>query len=258
MSPAPDRARALALRAVEVATGAGAGQAEALVIASASALTRYADNRIHQNVLTEDTGVSVRAVLGRRVGVASTNRVDDEGLRACCAAAVEAARHAPEDPDFPGLPAPRPVVAADRTAKATRDLDATRRAVAVGAIVEACASSGLTAAGTVSVSDDAAAVANSLGVDSAMGTTACRATVVSTGPDGASGWASFAGNDASDLDPDALGREAASLALRSARPGRLQPGEYTVVLAPDAVADIVQFLGWYGCSAKAVDEGRSF
>ena len=50
-----DAARAIAGRAVEAALAAGATQAEALVASSDSALTRFANNRIHQNVASSDT-----------------------------------------------------------------------------------------------------------------------------------------------------------------------------------------------------------
>ncbi len=251
-------ARALAGRTVQMAISAGASEAETLVMSSSSALTRFANNRIHQNVASEDSGVSVRAVIGKRVGVASTNREDDASLFACCEAAVEAARLAPEDAAFPGLPQPRPLSLEDRACATTRTFGAGERAAAVGTIVEHCASRGLTAAGQVSVSDTVIAVANSLGVDAGMPGTTCRATVLAMGPDEGSGWASFAGRDTSLLDAGSLGEQASSLALRSASPRDLDPGEYTVVLAPDAVAELVQFLGWYGGSAKAVAEGRSF
>jgi len=251
-------ARELARRAVDAALTAGASQAEALVLSSDTALTRFANNRVHQNVASSDTGVSVRAVVGRRVGVASTNRTADADLAACCAAAVEAAGHAPEDPAFPGLPEPREVRELDRTSAATRSFGASERAAAAAAIVAQSASRGLTAAGTISVGESTVAVANSLGIDVGMAQSTSRATVLSMGPDEGSGWASFAGLDVSALAPEALGDEAATLAQRSARPRDLEPGTYTVVLAPDAVADIVQFLGWYGGSAKSVEEGRSF
>jgi len=64
--------------------------------------------------------------------------------------------------------------------------------------------------------------------------------------------------DAADLDARALGEEAADIARRSRDPRDLEPGEYTVVLTPEAVSDIVDFFGYVGASAKAVDEGRSF
>ncbi len=258
MSTDTAAARALARRAMEAALSAGAGQAEALVAASSAALTRFANNRIHQNVASQDVGVPVRAVIGRRVGVASTNRTDGASLAACAASAVDAARISPEDPDFPGLPAPLPVVTPDRVAPGSLAYGARERADAAGAIIAQSSARGLTAAGTVSVTAQTIAVANSLGVDSAMASTSCRATVLSMGPDTGSGWASFAGRDASLLAPESLGGQAADLAQRSARPQALEPGEYEVVLAPEAVADIVQFLGWYGGSAKAVEEGRSF
>jgi len=71
-------ARDLARRAVELALDAGATQAEALTLSGESSLTRFANNRIHQNVASADAKISVRAVLGRRIGVASTNRTEEE------------------------------------------------------------------------------------------------------------------------------------------------------------------------------------
>ncbi|MDO8963819.1 MAG: TldD/PmbA family protein [Coriobacteriia bacterium] len=252
------RANELAAVAVAAALDAGADQAEALVMASESALTRFANNHIHQNVASEDGALSVRAVIGTRVGVASTNRNGAGDLRACAERAVAAARRAPADPDFPGLPGSHPVISADRVAPGTLDFGPAERARAAGAIIAASSSRGLTAAGTVAASSNVIAIANSLGVDAAMALTSSRATVLSMGPDGGSGWASFAGRDASELDAIALGARAADTAIRSASAIELEAGVYTVVLAPEAVADIATFLGWYGCSAKAVEEGRSF
>jgi predicted Zn-dependent protease len=63
------------------------------------------------------------------------------------------------------------------------------------------------------------------------------------GATGGSGWASFLGTDANELSPDALGQEAAETAARAADPQPLEPGVYTVVLAPEAVSDVLDFLG---------------
>lgn len=253
----PVEARELAAIAVAMTH---ADEAEALVVAQDSALTRFANNRISQNVSEDNVQVSVRAVMGKRVGVASTNRTDEASLRACCEAAVAAARVAPADDAFPGLPLPEPVRTPERACEATRAFDAEARARAAGALIAESASRGLTAAGTVSRSETVTAVANSHGVDVGMATTACRATVLSMGSgEGAgSGWAAFVHRDASLLDAVALGRHAAETALASASPRDLEPGEYTVVLAPDAVADLMDFLAYVGFSAKAFHEGRSF
>jgi PmbA protein len=258
MSRALDQVRELANRAVSLALREGAGEAEALADLSDEALTRFAGNRIHQNVASSDSRVSVRAVVGKRIGVAATNRTDEESLRACCAAAVDAAHHSPKDPAFPGLPEPHNMPATERVARATLDSTPETRAAQVAGIIEPSASRGLTAAGTLACTHEVLAVANSHGVDAAADYTTARATVLSMGERAGSGWASFSGRDLAALEPASLGETAASLAERSADPIDLAPGDYTVLLAPEAVADIVQFLGWFGCSAKAVEEGRSF
>ena len=257
MNDFEQQAADLAKRAVETAIAAGAEQAEALSSAGISSLTRFARNRIHQNVTEQGADISVRAVVGTRVGVASTNLTTEEGLRDCCLAAVGAARSAPDDPSFPGLPGPAPVAEADRAFAATRVFDAVDRAEAVRAIIDQSAARDLEAAGGVKTVDQSVAVANSLGVDVAQSLTSVRATVLSMSPAGGSGWASFLGADASDLAAAALGDEAATLAERSENAGDLDPGVYTVVLAPEAVADIIDFCGWLAFGAKAVTEGRS-
>jgi predicted Zn-dependent protease len=247
--------RTLADRAAYLAP---ADDAEAVVISSASALTRFANNRIHQNVAESDTRLSIRAVLGTRTGVASTNRLDDDSIARCAAAAVEAARHAPEDPDFGGLPLPEPTVAAARVSATTAGYDADRRAEAARAIIGQSSARGFVAAGTVATSDFAVAVASTRGVSAAMEADDLRATVLSMGTHGGSGWASFLTSDAAAFSPSALGSRAATTAERSENPVALDPGVYTVVLAPEAVSDILDFLGYLGFGAKSFSEGGSF
>ncbi len=250
-----ERARQLATRAVELSS---AEQTEVLASVSDSALTRFADNRIHQNVAERDAEISVRAVTGTRTGVASTNRTDDASLQACCDAALRAARSAPEDPGFPGLPEPSPIAEVDRVAEGTVRFNAQARATAVRSIVDQSASRNLLCAGGVKSTIQAIALANSRGIDVAQATSGIRATVLSMGTTGGSGWASFVSKDAEKLAAAALGDEAATLAERSENPGELEPGSYTVVLAPEAVSDLMEFLGWLGMGARSVEEGRSF
>ena len=252
------RSRTLAADAVASARAAGAEQAEAIVAASENALTRFAGNRIHQNMASEDAEVSVRAVIGTRIGVASTNRVDAEGLEVCCRAATDAARLAPPDPAFPGLPQPRPAQVDDRVEPSTMGFDESARAAAAGEMIVGSATSGGTAAGGVSCDHTVVAIANSLGTDVAMARTSVRATVLSASAHGGTGWAAFAGRGADALGPRTLGDRASGVANRSADPVELDAGVYTVVLAPEAVADVAQFLAWYGGSIKSVEEGRSF
>ncbi|MHB8705784.1 MAG: TldD/PmbA family protein [Coriobacteriia bacterium] len=255
MRVSPADASALARHAVSLVA---ADEAEAVVSVNDSALTRFANNHIHQNVAEYDVSVSVRALVGTRQGVATTNRTDDDGLKECCEAAARAARVAPEAPDFPGLPMPEPIEPRDRVRESTRSFDAEARARAAAAIIEQSSERALTAAGTVARSEYAVAVANSNGIDASQAVTSLKATVLSMGTDGGSGWGSWLGGDANDFSPEVLGDEAATIAQRSENPGALDPGVYPVVLAPDAVSDVMDFLGYLGFGAKDVFEKSSF
>ncbi len=254
-----ETARRLASATLSAALEAGAEQAEVIATAGTTALTRFAGNRIHQNVAESGTEISVRAVLGNSIGVASTNRTDDVSLADCCVAAVRAASVAPADNSFPGLPGPASVEIADRAAKATRSFDAEDRAKAVRTIVEHSRRHDLVAAGGIKVTDQGIAVVNSLGVDVAQDITGLRATALSMDEHegGGSGWSSFVCADAGEFDAEKVGERAAFLALRSRYPRELPSGAYRVVLAPEAVADLVEFLGWLSFGAKPVHEGRS-
>jgi len=255
MTLSAQQARELARRAVALTT---ADAAEVLVSSEDTALTRFADNRIHQNTASLDTGVTVRAIVGTRTGVASTNRLDDESLAACCAGAAAAARVAPEDPEFPGLPAPRAVLTPDRVHASVRAFDPEARALAAREMIEQSSMRGLTAAGSVAVADYTVAVASSTGVDVGMSVTSMRATVLSMGEHGASGWASHLSGGTEGFSAEALGDQAASLAQRSEDAVALEPGSYTVLLAPEAVSDMLDFLGYLGFGAKPYAEKTSF
>src|SRR5260370_38004387 len=85
-----------------------AGQTEVVYLGVESALTRFANNYIHQNVAESNHELRVRAVVGKRTGVASTNRLDDESLHRVVDQALEIARLQPENPEFHSLPVPRP------------------------------------------------------------------------------------------------------------------------------------------------------
>ena len=71
----------VAERAASLATAAGATEAEALVSADRAQLTRFANSEIHQNVAETNASLNLRVAVGKRVGVASSNRLDDDGLR---------------------------------------------------------------------------------------------------------------------------------------------------------------------------------
>ncbi|HEY8818454.1 MAG TPA: DNA gyrase modulator, partial [Candidatus Limnocylindrales bacterium] len=104
-----DRARdalTLAEAALAYAQREGVSEAEALVMADDSALTRFANSEIHQNVAESNVVINLRVVVGKRVGVASSGRTDEEGLRRLAENAAAIARVVEELDDWAGLPGP--------------------------------------------------------------------------------------------------------------------------------------------------------
>jgi predicted Zn-dependent protease len=81
--------------------------------ASDSALTRFARNVIHQNVSEVEATLQVRVVFGKRVGSASTNDLSSEGIARTVERAEMIARLQPADPEWPGLPDPKPIPTVD-------------------------------------------------------------------------------------------------------------------------------------------------
>jgi predicted Zn-dependent protease len=230
---------------------------EVLVGRDDGQLTRFAANAIHQNVSETDLSVRVRAVIGRRVGVASGNDVSDAALERLVAAAETAARFQEDNPDFRSLPEPRPVESLAAYVMATAQCTPTTRAQGAATVCRLAAERGLEAAGAFRTSAEELLIANTLGVSAYHERTTANLMTVVMG-DTSSGYASASAMDVTALDAEAIGRRAVDKALRSHNPAAIEPGTYAVILEPDAVASMVSTLGRLGCGALALQEGRSF
>ena len=252
-------ALSLAEAALTHAIGAGATEAEVLVVAGDAALTRFANSQIHQNVAETTVGLNLRFVAGKRIGVASSDRTDDEGLRRLTEQAAAIARVVEELEDWGGLPGPTliedvPAAYAPATASASPEL----RADGVRAVIASADAAGVTAYGSFSTGTETIAVANSKGVRAAGTRTVAQLLTVSMGPDGGTGYAEQASVDATTIDAAAIGREAADKARATANAVAIEAGDYPVVLEEYAVVDLLDMLGYLGFSALAVQEERSF
>jgi predicted Zn-dependent protease len=252
-------ALALAERALAHAEREGATESEVLVMAEDAALTRFANSQIHQNVAETNVVLNLRFVVGNRVGVASSGRTDDEGLRRLAASAAAIAHVVEELDDWAGLPEPTPIeeVAAaysPGTAAASPEL----RAEGVRAVIAAADEAGVTAYGSFSTGTETTAVANSKGIRAGGTRTVAQLLTVSMGPDGGTGYAEQASVDATAIDAAAIGRESAGKARATANAVAIDAGDYPVVLEEYAVVDLLDMLGYLGFSALAVQEERSF
>jgi predicted Zn-dependent protease len=239
----------------------GMSRAEAARVTVTGALeanTRFAASDISTSGDAADVGVTVRSSFGRRSAVASTNILTDEGLRRAVEMSERLARLAPEDREaMPELdpPAYREVPA---FFAATASLDPARRADAAVAVIEPARRAGMQAAGFLSLAARATAVANHRGLFAYHRSTAFAFTTTVRTADGTgSGWAGTAHNDWGRARPAELGATAIRKAELSRNPVAIEPGRYTVILEPTAVANLLQLLVG-AMNARAADEGRSF
>jgi predicted Zn-dependent protease len=256
---APLDTLAVAERAVALATAAGATEAEAVVSDEQAQLTRFANSEIHQNVAETNGSLNLRVAIGKRVGVASSNRLDDDGLRRLAETATAIARNSAELEDWGGLPEPTPIREltagwSESTAAATPE----QRAAGVGAVIAAADAAGVRAFGSFSTGAEHLAVANSHGIRALQRRTNAQLLTVAMAGDSGSGYAEQASVDVTAIDAEAIGREAAEKAHSTANPVAVEPGDWSVVLEEYAVVDLLSMLAYMGFSALAVQEERSF
>lgn len=260
----------LAARVIELVRELAGRSAEAEVNVrhEAEALTRFANSAIHQNVAQATTGVRLRLHADGRTAGGSTTVTGADGLRALVERTLAAVRVSPADRSWPGLAPPAPLRGSaghpgsgERSGlafgfdEATARADPAERAARVGAFVEAAG--GLETAGYCRTVYVSAAFANSAG-QAVEGRTAEAAMDGVARAGGADGVARLAAARLADLDGAVLGARAAAKARAAGQPVELPPGQYEVVLEPDAVSDVLQNLATFGFDGRAHHQQQSF
>jgi len=251
-----DRCREL-FGVVELAAKSfGAEGVEALFGAHRDALTRFANNAIHQNVAEQAQWLSVRVVLDHRTARATTNRFDADSIRRAVEQSVALARSVAPDADLSPLLQPSAAPTIQRFDPDTADATPRDRAQAVAEAIRLVSEAGQTAAGIYSTGQTAEAILNSEGLAAWHPETLAQFSITAIAED-SSGWAKASAVARRDFDPCDLARSASRKARLSRNPREIPPGRYTVVLEPAAVLDFVgQMFGDF--SATAMHDQRSF
>jgi PmbA protein len=241
---------------VAAARAHGVTEIEAIITTEDQALTRFANNVIHQNVAEHTTHLSVRPVIDGRTARASTNRTDPRSIRNVVAEAIAITRLTEPDPELLPLAEPSSATPLSRyfehTAQATPD----NRAQTVAAAIDEVRSRSQTAAGIYSTGESVLAIYNSRGIALEHRETLARFSITAMAPD-SSGWAKGSATDHLALNPIALAHSAARKAAESRDPRELPPGRYAVILEPAAVLDLAGQL-FADFSGTALRDGRSF
>jgi predicted Zn-dependent protease len=217
-------------------------------------MARFAGSAVHQPTLIENEVVELQIVRDGRLGIASANRTDDDGLRALAARAGEAADSAPADPDFPGLAPPAEPPPVEGFDEETAALTAEDQARLAAAAIDA---SDLDLYGffTSGVTEMALTSSTGLAVSQPMTDVAVLALAA---VDGASGYAERTGWRLGEVDPAAAATEAAEKAKLTRGAVELEPGSYPAVLEPPAFAELLAYFAYDAFGALGLLEERSY
>ena len=234
-----------------------ADQTEAVFIGSENGLTRFANSFIHQNVSETNSKIYLRAVLGKKIGVAITNSFKRDDLKRALESAIEIAKNQRENPDFTTLPSKQKYVRIRTHVKKTASFTPAQRASEVKRIFDKAANHNLTVAGSFSTGESEVAVMNTNGVKCYQPLSAATINVVIMS-DNSSGYAEALHRDVTSIDVEELSEIAIQKCLESRNPKGLEPGEYDVILEHTAVANLLEWMNYIGLGSKSFQEKTSF
>jgi PmbA protein len=245
----------IAATVLQLAKSRGVPETEVDVSESIEALTRFANNTIHQHVAEHGLVVSIRTVADGRTARVTTNRIDEDSLRAGLDDALSLASRQPKDAQLLRLPGKQKYRPVRRFHPETAALSAEERARAVKQACQLAEKHGQVAAGIFSSGQSQGVLSNSRGLSASYHQT--HATFSITMQQGsAASWAKGNAADFRRFDPLGLAETASAKATRAQNPMELEPGRFTVILEPAAVLDLVGFL-FYDFAATAVADKRS-
>lgn len=250
-----DEARALTQR---VLAFSGADQARVNISSAQEGNTRFAVNQISTAGDVADLTITVTSAIGNRVASATTNRTDDESLQRVVETSERLARLVPENEEYMGELGPQEYLEPDALFGATANLTPAERAQAVAAVTQPAEAAGLLSTGFLVHDAGAVAIATTNGLFAYHARTRANYTATVRTPDGTgSGWAGGSAHDFSDLNATQIATRAIEKAQASRDPRDVEPGRWTVILEPTAVANMVGLM-MRSMNARAADEGRSF
>ena len=234
-----------------------ADQTEIVYIGRESGLSRFANSYIHQNVYEDNSQLFFRTVLGKKVGVSSSNLLNLSDLNKCLNDSIEIAKTQPENPNFPGLPKPARYKELNTFDETTAKFSPNERAKAVKKIIAENNRKKFTVAGSLSTGIGEIAVLNSLGVRAYQPISSASVNMISMS-DTSSGYATSISRKITDLDVVKLAKVAVEKCDRSQNPIQIEPGEYEVILEPAAVTEMLVWMNFVGFGSKPFQQNMSF
>lgn len=237
-----------------------AAETEVVIDSSLDRFVRYADCGPTQCADRERTEVRIRvrnkSPQGYQEAAASCGSLEPAAWKAALERAQELALVSPPNPGLVpmGGAVLVPISLRDR---ATIDHTFEAKARWIKLAVDGCAKHGLFPAGLAQTTAISRVVSNSCGREVHGYQTRAAFSLTATGASG-EGWAEGIARTVGALKAEAIVQRAVDKAVRAQDPEPIEPGEYTVVLEPAAVASLLLFTAYEGFGARELDEQSSF
>jgi len=235
-----------------------ADECEVSLTGSESGNIRYARNSVSTAGEIGQLTLAVSSSYGKKTGTATINEFDDASLEKVVSRSEELAQLAPENPEHMPLLGPQTFADSITYVQSTADITPDTRAEAVGKSIQVSRDAKLQAAGYLENTTSFESIANSKGLFAYNKGTDVIFTITTRNEEGTgSGYAARGFNDVTKLDTYTATKVATTKANGSIGAKAIEPGKYTVILEPVAVAYMLENM-FFGLDARNADEGRSF
>ncbi len=241
----------------KVVKSSRADETEIAFIGNTSGLTRFANSMIHQNVNETNAKILFRVVFGKKIGVAATNSMALNDLKATLKNAVEIAKYQKDNRHFIGLPEPADYAEIETYFENTAKYTPKERARMVKKVFIRGNRRKFTCAGSFATGDGEIAVFNTKGVRCYQPLTSASINIIAMS-DTSSGYAIGLSRNVDKIDPVTLADVAVEKAFRSKKPKPFPAGDYEVILEPSAVAEIFEWINYIGFGSKGFLDKTSF
>ena len=235
-------------------------QAEGVFISlssSESALSRFSENQISQNVHKNRFNLTITSYFGKRSASASTTELDRDAIVATLRRCEDLARFAPEDPEWVELLSPQSYEDMKPAFDvATANISPLTKGEMLEQVCTQAKQRGVNGSGTLSTNVTLNAVGNSLGLRACDRTTEADFSFTARVDNGSS-WGQNTAWGIEQLPLLETTEKVIERAIASCNPQEINPGDYTVIFEPSAMAGLLPWVIW-NMDARAADEGRSF
>jgi predicted Zn-dependent protease len=233
-------------------------ECEVSVNSSESAFIRFALNGITTSGFTVERSMSISSTRDGKSGSTQVDEFDEKSLREAVKRTEELAMIAPPNSEHVPPLDSQNYASIENYAATTAKARNKEMIPHVRAVIDGAKSGGLIAAGYFERSAKTSAIGNKKGNFGYGRVTDASLSATIRKPDGSSsGWACQPAVRIEDIDGGTIANTAVEKCRNWAGAKRLEPGNYTVVLEPTAVGDLVQLLG-FNMQARRAEEGRSF